>query len=156
MFSASCSEILVAPLFDLQLSSVVWTKQSKKAKLLNAKNSILKERVKLSMLALLLDVMASICSRTLNVLVSYLLIRILAISCKPCRTKTSLLLILIQTVLRNNYYQTTSQNYIPLVQANRLGSFHSSILTVGLVLGLSRYASRTSNTLPMSVSQPET
>lgn len=105
---------------------------------------------------LLLDAMTLVFSRTLNVLVSYTLTRILAISCKPPRIKTSLLHILIQTVLRNNRCETISQNYIPLGQASRLGSLLSSILTVGLVFGLSRYARRRSNRLPMSVSLPET
>lgn len=89
-------------------------------------------------------------------MVSYLLITILAIFCKPPRTKKNLLHILIQSVLRNNCSQTISQNYTPLGQAKRLGSPPSSILTVGLVFGLCRYARRTSNRLPMSVSQPAT
>lgn len=103
---------------------------------------------------MLLDMMAPVFSRTLNVLLSYLLITILAIFWKPPRT--NVLHILIQSVLGNKCSQTLSQNYTPLGLANRLGSLPSSILTVGLVFGLCRYARRTSKRLPMSVSQSET
>lgn len=70
--------------------------------------------------------------------------------------RTSVPHILTQSVLRNDCRQTLSQNYTSLGQAKRLGSLPNSILTVGLVFGLCRYARRTSNRLPMSVSQSET
>lgn len=105
-----------------------------------------------SMSLLLSDMVAPVFSRILNALAHYNFSYFL----QATQDKTSVLHILIESVLRNNCSQTLSQNYTPLGQATRLGSLLSSILTVGLVFGLCRYARRTSNRFPMSVSQSET
>lgn len=95
--------------------------------------------------------MAPIFSRISDLLINYLLITILAISCKSLRR--SLLDIL--TAKKHLLSDWLSEVY-STGQASRFGAFFSSILTVGGVFGLSRYIRRTSNKLLIVVSLPET